>query len=253
MSNKRYSAEKMLYARLDDIIDIAPKNKIINYLGFLDEKEIMLCKTYLKKRKDLGYKFYGGHSNAVRNFVAVWTDGLESCEDEFPISGLTFYYSKNEKLSHRDFLGYFLHSGIAKESIGDILVGDGFTSVFLNNKVAGFALNETDKIGKTKVRVERELPDILPPAFNLEPLEILITSNRLDCIISAITSMSRSDAVNYINNAQVNVNFSECLKVTKQLGDGDILSLRGFGRFIFEGEIGKTKKNRMKILIKKYV
>ena len=252
-NNKDYISQKMLYARLDDILDYSAKGKGVGFFGFLDEKEIMLVRSYFKKEKVSGYKFYGGYDNAVRNYVAVWNGDDEPCGDDFSICGLTFRYASENKLSHRDFLGCLLGTGISKESIGDILVGDGLCVVFLKDKIAGFVENEINMVGSTRVSVKREIPLVLPAAFSLSPVEVLISSNRLDCIVSAVTRVSRSEAVSYINNAYASVNFTPCLKITKQLDKGDILSLRGFGRYIFESEIGRTKKDRIKILLNKYV
>lgn len=253
IESKASTSNKMLYARLDDLVDMSRRNNTYSFLGFLDEKEVLMARSYLKKNKISNYKFYGGYDKAIRNCISVWDYGSEPCEDEFPIYGLTFFYSSENQLGHRDFLGSLMNMGISRDSIGDILVGDGFSVIFFKDKVASFVKNEANKVGNTHVTVKQEIPHVLPPAFTLVPIETIISSNRLDCIVSAITSVSRNDAVNYINNAYASVNFEQCTKITKQLVDGDILSLRGFGRFIFEGETGMTKKGRIKVLFNKYV
>lgn len=35
--------------------------------------------------------------------------------------------------------------------------------------------------------------------------------------------------------------------------EGDVISIRGFGKFIYLGETGETKKGRIKIQLKKYI
>mgnify|MGYP000897470469 CR=1 FL=1 len=69
----------------------------------------------------------------------------------------------------------------------------------------------------------------------------------------------RMDAPNWyptvkalIDGDKVAVNSAASSTSHYQVSEGDVISVRGFGKFIFYGSLGKTKKDRLQIHIGKY-
>ena len=79
------------------------------------------------------------------------------------------------------------------------------------------------------------------------------TSVRLDALIAIAFQASRSSMVSYIEGGQVFVNGKLITSNGYEPKEGDIISVRGKGRFIFEKISGKTKKGRTGVSLLKYV
>lgn len=78
-------------------------------------------------------------------------------------------------------------------------------------------------------------------------------SVRLDSLISLAFKTSRSSMVSYIEGGQVFVNGKLITSNGYEPKDGDIISVRGKGRFIFDGVSHQTKKGRCSVRIMRYV
>ncbi len=83
-------------------------------------------------------------------------------------------------------------------------------------------------------------------------LKINVPSMRLDAIVGEIARVSRSEANNLLNQERVFVNFKEELRNTKQVEEGDIITIRGKGRFTISNILGQTRSNRINIEVQKW-
>lgn len=78
------------------------------------------------------------------------------------IQPVTLRYRAQDKLSHRDFLGSLMGLNITRESVGDILVGEGIAVLFVLRPVLPIIQEELAKVGRVGVRCENALPSELP-------------------------------------------------------------------------------------------
>lgn len=158
-----------------------------------------------------------------------------------------------DELSHRDFLGALMNLGIERHLLGDILVKDNTAYIFVMEKMADYICNNLFRIKHTSVSCEicEEYDFDYEPAFKEEKGSV--ASERIDGIIAFAFNMSRNEAVNYISAGKVFVNAREILSKSHTLKYGDIVSVRGKGRFIFDEVVATTKKGRFFIKIRKYV
>jgi len=160
--------------------------------------------------------------------------------------------SKFECLEHRHYLGGILSKGIKREKLGDLIVeGENCYTVIFDGLFEFLKLNLLS-IGRSKVTVE-EVGDQDIPQYRFEEKECLINSYRLDVIVSALINGSRNEALKMINSSQIMVNYR--LKTNKSLTvkKGDVISIRKYGKHIFEGSEGETKKGKIKGKFKKYI
>lgn len=75
---------------------------------------------------------------------------------------------------------------------------------------------------------------------------------RLDNFVSEFARCSRSRAVEILNEQRVFVNYELETRFSKKINIGDVITVRGKGKFII-GEIErKTKGNKFVINIKKF-
>lgn len=84
-------------------------------------------------------------------------------------------------------------------------------------------------------------PDELPRP-KLEAINGTCASVRLDSLISLAFKASRSSMVSYIEGGQVFVNGKLITSNGYEPKEGDIISVRGKGRFIFDGMSHQTKR-----------
>lgn len=198
--------------------------------------------------------FYGGYDGAARTlcgfFEGTYAEEMP-VEELFPLCAVTFSFRRTDKLSHRDFLGAILGLGLERSAVGDILVGEGRAVVFCVDAAAELVLGLT-LIGRTGVEAVSGIVGELPlPKF--ETLDRTVSSLRLDCIVGACANVSRSRSAQLIGAGLVNADFSVCTNVSAAVKEGEIISIRGFGRFKMSKIVGETKKGRIRVVIDKYV
>ncbi|MCM1133226.1 MAG: YlmH/Sll1252 family protein [Ruminococcus flavefaciens] len=249
------SSDKFFFAKLGDLVSRAERNGVCGFSDFLDERQCAEAELWCRRNAgSLRYKFWGGFSEASRKMLAVYPD---YCEDyileEFPFMCVTFTYRKEDKLTHRDFLGTFMGMRMKREIIGDIVVGEGIAQAFVTD-VAGKLISTTvSKIGRTGVKCFTDRPFELEVKQNFAEISGTVASLRLDCVVALAMNVSREKASAFIRADKVDVNHFTASSVSGELKEGDILSIRGCGRFILSGINGFTKKNRLHIVLKKFI
>ena len=247
------SESKLLLDKIRDLIRIRDLRNIPKFSSFLTPAEAAIVDATFKGHNCF---FYGGYDDAERRMYGAIPDYITDFKDEFPITALNFEYRKTFKLSHRDFLGSFMATGISRETIGDIRVDEGRTIAFVSDDIADYLLNQITKIGRVGVSVQKvDIQNIA--SFFEQPktvsLSFTVSSLRLDAVLSGLVGCSRNKAESYIKEGLVFVNSFEVLKVTKQIKSGDVITLRGTGKFLIASCNGLTKKGREIILAEKYI
>ncbi len=240
----------LLVARIEDTADICNKTQKPKFLGFISREQSVLAQKTLAV-KNVKLSLFGGYDDAERVVLGCFPDWAE--ELDFPITAVTFSYRRLDKLSHRNFLGSLMGLGITRESVGDILIEDGRAVVFLLTDISDYVLKQIQKIGRIGVKAEAGFSLPLPQRDTLVECSSTVASERLDCIVAAICNISRSDAALKIAEGLVTVNSVVCERVTKSIESGDILSVRGKGKFIIDAVDGRTRKNRIVLKFKKYI
>ena len=89
--------------------------------------------------------------------------------------------------------------------------------------------------------------------FNFSEQTMTVSSLRADCVVGSIARLSRENAKEYIISGNLSVNSKAFDNPSKNLNESDVISLRGYGKYIFSEVLGTTKKDRLKIIIKKYI
>lgn len=192
------------------------------------------------------YVFYPLESERKRAIVSK----NEITNKDFQIEILKITYNKKfGNIAHKDVLGAILGLGIKRECIGDIIVSDDIY-VYAIKEMSSFIVNNLITIGKVNVIVKLssfdEIKDI--NIDNYIEDEMLISSYRLDTIVSERTNLSREKAKQYVIlknvkvNGNININPDYIVKIN------DLISIHRYGRIIIKEEIRKTKKD--KIIIK---
>ena len=174
-------------------------------------------------------------------------------ENPFPMKLIKIQNtSKFSNLTHRDFLGGILSLGIERNKIGDLLVDENICYVPVHEDIESFIIYNIDKIAKVVCSAEVIDNIELIPKVNFKEEIILVSSLRIDGVVSKITNVSRSKAVTMIEQGQVLINYVKIKDKSYELKGEERITIRGFGKFIIGNSIGNSKSGKIKIIIKKY-
>ncbi|MBP3746440.1 MAG: RNA-binding protein [Ruminococcus sp.] len=249
------SEDKLLEAKLGDMADRCERYGCPVYSSFLDEHECVVAEKWcVRLSSDFGWTFSGGFADARRKMLAVYPIYCSvPAEEDFPMKCLTFTYRKEDRLTHRDFLGSFMGQRLKREVIGDIIVSDGETQTFVTEVAAKAIMDSVTKIGRVGVKITDDVDFRLDAEQKYKEISGTVASLRLDCIVSLAANLSREKAAALIRSDRVEINHFTAASVSQELKEGDILSIRGSGRYILSGIDGLTKKGRIHINLRKYI
>lgn len=258
---KRYaqgSEEKYLLARVLDKLEESEKKNILTFTRFLNEQQKILVGNILRNSEHSRHHFFGGYQDARRAVLIFLPDYLELehiMDDKFcPVSLIRIEYSPNITLSNRDFLGSLMGTGIIRETVGDILVGDGSCDIVVLKEIAPYLLANVESVGRVKIKAYPASLKILKiPEEKYLLIQDTVASLRLDNVVSSGFSLSRSKAGEFIKAGRVSFNSLECTKLDKPVNEGDAIALRGKGKINIQNIGNKTKKGRTVIIVKKYI
>ena len=75
----------------------------------------------------------------------------------------------------------------------------------------------------------------------------------MDSIVSELAHTSRNKAIDLLNFERVLVNFEISTKPSKSINCGDIITIRGKGKFEINSIVSKTKSGNLIIEASKYI
>ena len=81
----------------------------------------------------------------------------------------------------------------------------------------------------------------------IEEKIILASSERIDGVIAKIYNFSRSQSIELFRGKKIYVNSRLCENNSYQLKPGDVISVRGFGKFVYNGVSYQTKKGKFSV------
>ena len=100
---------------------------------------------------------------------------------------------------------------------------------------------------------EEKLSDFVYPERRTQALNVVAASMRLDAVVSAALNVSRSEASSLIGHERVSVNHRVRSDMSKKLSEGDLISVRGFGRYLVSSVGDETRKGRLHLTVLKYL
>lgn len=243
---------KILEARISDGIHKANGRNVPGFVGFLDASGA-LSAVEAAKREKAKYMLFGGYDGAERVYFGAFPDWCEPDGHYFPIVKLRIKNRSDKALTHRDVLGAFMSAGIERDTVGDILTSGKDPVVFVSEGIAEHIIAFVDKIASAGVEIVRDETDYLPVCLNFEELSGTVASLRLDCIVAELSNCSRNRSTELIESGLVSVNGLEAVKLTREICDGDTVTIRRVGKFIIDDTNLVTKKGRVALKYRKYV
>lgn len=252
----------VLVSHLSDKLRYCRERDCIQSTHFLDAASLSEAKRFCAAEKARAV-FFGGYENAERVICAFIPDFypdemfplyfFDGGEDQ-PVRAVRCTWAQGSpKLSHRDILGSMLALGITREATGDILVSECSADIFVLPQMVDFLISHYEKAGRVPLSV-REIPlsEVILPEVNIERMRDTVASMRLDCVLSAIYSLSRSKAEEVVSAGITFVNDIKASKPDAPIKDGDKIVLRGMGKAKIISSDGISKRGRVVIIFDRY-
>lgn len=176
-------------------------------------------------------------------------------EIDAAVTAVRIVGSRFRNLSHRDYLGSLMGLGLERDAIGDIAVQDGTSAVvFTSAKIADFLCSDLEKVASDTVKVKPyRVDEGFTDGRKYQPIRATVASDRLDCVVAALTDLSREEAQNTIRAGLVELNFEVNQRTDAGVPAPATLSVRGFGRYEIRGYDGETRRGRLRLLADKLV
>jgi len=246
--------DKLLLAKvLDKMLECERKNIQTN-TPFLNERERALAEKVIAYSGGAKYFACGGYDGAERSVLIFLPEYLDEETAEPPLKFVRARYAKENALTHRDFLGALMGSGIKRETVGDILVSSGSCDIIILEDILRYIMQNLESAGRAQLSLSEITTDELAvPQKKYQLVKDTVASLRLDSVVSSGFSMARGKAAELIRAGRVNLNFIECLKLDKEVVQGDIISARGFGRLEVTKVAGLSRKGRIILEMNKVV
>ena len=208
---------------------------------FLDGRELKIVTGKLKKNE---YNVYYPYKDSEK--VMLYTGKVPKVK--------LFKIYTVENIRHQDILGSLFALNIDSSYFGDIVLYNDYYYVFVSEDLALYIKDNLKMVGNKKVSLEEVDLSVLDNyERNYEEKKIIVSSLRIDNIISGIINTSRKVALDKIKNKEVIVNYDVMNKNSYILKENDIFSIRRYGKYKFVGIVKSTKKNNFIVRYLKYI
>lgn len=215
------------------------------YMGkntmFLDMSEFKRVKS---KLKGINYSIYYPYKDSEK--MIIYTN-------EIPNVTL-FKINTNETLTHSSILGSIMALNISSNYLGDIIVDNSNYYFYIMSDLKDYIKHNLTSIGNAKVTLEEmDLNELLSYERRYMEETIIVSSLRIDNVISKIIKTNRDTVLDKIKNDEVILNCEILSKNTYILKENDIFSIRRYGKYKYVGFIKSTKKDNYIIKYLKYI
>lgn len=244
-------ADEIFEKRLRELAVRASRRGEAAFTHFMDLNQIQLALA-ASHAAGVRLALEGGHPDAERRMGAFYDD--EPPEQwQWPIQPVEVTWRAQFGYpEHRDLLGALMGLGFERERMGDIVLCGERAYVFAEPEIADYIVRSLESAGRVavKARLAEGVPDLPPPAGRT--FRDTVPSLRLDAVLAAGFSLSRSEAADRIAHGRVFVNQAQQLRTDADIQEGDLISLRGEGRMRLESVEGETRKGRIAVKIFRY-
>ncbi len=247
--------EKLIKNRFLELANRAYSQNTYTFTDFLGVTSQNIFWRMENELSFIGTTVFGGTDECDRVMVRFGDKDSLGYEENFPIACIkieSVLKKFADEFSHRDFLGAFMNLGVERNLLGDIYILNNVGYLFCHNKIAEYIMDNLDRVKHTCVKCTR-VNDFL--RFHKDEgnvLEFTVTSDRIDVVIVGAYHISRKECLECFEQGIVYVNGRLCTSNAKCLKVGDVVNVRGRGKFCYEGIIYTTKKDKYHIKIQIY-
>lgn len=244
-----------LQNRFRELADKSYTRNIYTFSGFLSLAEQDVFLQLERELGDVKWQLYGGALDCERKMLRFGCMEDLGYEEEYPIICIhicPLLKKFADDFSHRDFLGALMNLGIERSTLGDIFIRDKEAYLFCQESMADFICEKLDKVKHTNVRCERMKAGMELVMSSPEPVEITVSSERADSVIAKLYHLSREKSQQLFAEKKIYVDGRMTENLSRSLNLGELVTVRGFGRFRYRGIKYETKKGKLCVLAEVY-
>ncbi|MUT66175.1 RNA-binding protein [Paenibacillus sp. NEAU-GSW1] len=249
--------EKPFVDRAWEWIERSAQQHELKRTDFLDPRQLQIVEMLANRDADVQVRFEGGYPDAERCRALIGPDYLYLEGEPSGLSVLEVQGASAGALSdldHGDYLGALLGLGIKRDRIGDIHVNESFCHIIILDEIADYLNIHLRQVHRASVLTDIiPLQQLQPVVPELQEMTFTVASMRLDGIASDVHRISRTKIVDPIRAGRCRVNWKTEENPAVQLKTGDVISIKGLGRFKVLEEDGVTKKGRIRVRIGKFI
>lgn len=251
----RMEEEELLKKRFRELAGKCYQNNQYTFTGFLSLAELSCFYEMEGELSYVPWKVWGGGEFCERAMIRFGSPQELGYEEAFPIAciGAKPLAAKfADALTHRDFLGALMNLGIERSTLGDIFIVNQTGYFFCGENMADFIIENLTRVKHTSVLCSREekVPELTRP--EMQEMRVQIASERIDGVLSKVCRLSRNEGAALFGQKKVFVNGRLCENGSRSLKSGDVVTLRGWGKFVYSGSQGVSKKGKINALILYY-
>lgn len=243
---------QQLKKRLLELAKRSYDSGIYTFTPFLGLSEQQVFYELQRDVAYVGVDMEGGCPWCERKMVRFGSPELLGYEAKYPIAclrvePLTPKFA--QQLSHRDFLGAIMNLGIERDTVGDIFVRDKDAILFCRDNIASYLTENLEQVSHTRVKcgVTEGTEELQAPVP--EEVSLSVSSGRIDTVVSKLYNIARSRSLELFHAGRIYVNGRLTENNSYALKKDDTVTVRGFGRFIYTGEHGETRKGKVRICV----
>lgn len=255
--------EKLLISRLFDKIDYVKKYNKITTTDFLNEHEQVILKNILNIIEFKNCVFSGGIDETDRKLLILYPEKMEELFEQnnfkldtiFSVIRIELNKDDYGKFNYSIYLGGIMKLGVNRAKIGDIIVYENGADIIVKNEIEDFLYNNLKLLYRfsSSAICLIKLDEIKQIEKKFKEFKITVSSLRADNIIADLAKTSRNKAIEILEQERVFINYETETKQTKLIKKGDIISIRGKGKFIIDDINVNGRKNKFIVFIRKYI
>ena len=246
--------EDLLEKRLRELADRSWTRGIPCFTDFLDLREQTVLQNLRRSLSQPEMLLFGGAEGCERVMAGFGLSPGE--EDRFPLACLRITPLGMKfagEMSHRDVLGALMSLGFERSLLGDIVLREKEAWVFCADRIAPYIQDRLSAIRRTPVRTFLTQAPPEGELFRTRRETLQVSAPRADALAAHAFRLSRGEAQKLFAAGKVFLDGAECLRPDALPREGQILSLRGVGRFRYVGAASQSKKGKWNVLIDRYI
>lgn len=213
----------------------------IGYTYFLNPSELNMLKSRLKKND---FKIYYPYKDSEKNIVYKGN-----------VPDVILYEIKSKQvLRHQDILGSMYSLNISPDLFGDILIINNKYYIYILPILRNYFESNFICIKNSKIKLQEiDINLLINYERKYEKIELIVSSTRIDTIISSIIHTSRREISNLISKRAIMLNYDYLSSTDYKLKENDVFSVKKYGKFKFNNIIKKTKKDNLIVELLQYM
>lgn len=254
LGHLRGEEERSLGSHILDLARLAWDTNRPQVTDFYDPYERKVAQSVLGRIPEVGVLTQGGYKRAERARLVIYPQFylVETIPSHLKVLEVKGNFSF-EQVSHRDYLGSLLATGLKRNKVGDILVLPQGCQVIVAAEIADYLLTHWNQVHRVPITVQGiDEEQLAVEPERIKEIKATVASLRLDAVAAEGFGMSRTKMVREIKAERVKLNWQPVSNPALAVKEGDVLSLRGRGRVVVAQVVGTTRKGRTSVVLQRY-